>query len=77
MTTGCVVTVEVGYSTRRPVVPGERWSYVTLPLSVQDTSDPGSVRTAEWWAMAEAYGAVLSRRPVAMVTSMCIVAMTL
>lgn len=67
------VTVEVGYTTERPVVPDQRWSYVTVPLYIRDTGDPASVRNAELVAMAEALGAVEGRRPVVMVTSMRIV----
>lgn len=46
---------------RRPIVYGSASSVVLIPLEISDVSDPASVRAAELYAVAEAYGMVLSR----------------
>lgn len=71
------VTVEVGYTTQRPVRPDQHYSYVTIPLCITDTGSDTAVKHAEQYAVMEAHGMVAARRPVVMVTSTRIVQETL
>jgi hypothetical protein len=77
------VTVAVGWTDQRPVVPDQYVSCVTVPLAIADTADDGAVRLAALRATLAAFEAVTARSKagrwpkVEMITSLNIMEMIL
>lgn len=64
-----IVSVAVGWTTTRPIIPDEHVSFICLAVEPDDPTDPASVARAELGATLTAAQWVMGRRGAQMPTS--------